>query len=250
MVDEEVAEMTDSQLGRGPWSLADRLGAGCGAAYVVLVVVGNELATTSGSDPHPSGQADLAAFSAVPTAVERVGFAMELVGMLTFVFFLGWFVPFLRGRGGAAAWLGNAAGIAGGLTLAVKLASVMPMTAGMLDHDELTATQARLLTDMNGAAFFVTFLTFGAFLVGGGLAILAGGALGRVAGWSAVVIGGACIFGTALSAADPVSTNVLPFLFGLLWVLATGIRLAVRPPRGPAVRPVELAAPSALAPTP
>ena len=216
---------------------------------MLLVGVGNQIATPSGSDPHPSGEADLAAFSAVPTTVERVGFAMELVGMLTFVFFLGWFVSFLRGRGGAPAWLGTAAGIAGGVTLAVKLASVMPMTAGMLDHDELSATQARLLTDMNGAAFVVTFLTFGTFLLAGGLAILAGGALGRVAGWSAVVIGGGCVALTALSGVDPVATNPVPFLLGLLWVLVTGIRLAVRPPR-PAMVPFgEVAAPSALAPT-
>jgi hypothetical protein len=238
--------MAGSQTERRHWSLADRVGAGCGAAYVVLVGVGNDLATTSGNDPHPSGRADLAAFAATPTVVERVGFAMELVGMLTFVFFLAWFVSFLRGsRGhtGPAAWLGTAAGIAGGVTLAVKLASVMPMTAGMLDHDELSATQARLLTDMNGAAFVVTFLTFGTFLVASGLAILAGGALGRVAGWSAVVIGGGAIAVTALSGADPLTTNVLPFLFGL----ATGVRLAVRPPRRNGVRPAEVA--SALAPT-
>ena len=168
--------------------------------------------------------------------------------MLCFMFFLAWFVSFLRGRGGAASWLGTAAGIAGGVTMAVKLASVMPMTAGMLDHDELTATQARLLTDMNGAAFVVTFLTFGTFLLAGGLAILAGGALGRVAGWSAAVIGGTCIALTALSGVDPVATNPLPFLLGLLWVLVTGIRLAVRPPRPAVVPSGEVAAPSALAP--
>jgi hypothetical protein len=249
MDEEEAADMAGSQTQRRTWSLADRLGAGCGAAYVLLVGVGNEMATTSGNDPHPSGKADLAAFSAVPTTAERVGFAMELVGMLTFVFFLGWFVSFLRGRGGAAAWLGTAAGIAGGVTLAVKLASVMPMTAGMLDHDELSATQARLLTDMNGAAFVVTFLTFGTFLLAGGLAILAGGALGRAAGWSAVAIGTACITVTALNGADPVTTNPVPFLLGLLWVLVTGIRLAVRPPRQSDVRSGEVAAPSALAPT-
>jgi hypothetical protein len=229
-----------------PWSRWDRAGAGCGAAYVLLVGFGNEMATTSGSDPHPSGQAALAAFSAVPTAVERVGFAMEIVGMLTFVFFLGWFVSFLRGRAGAA-WLGTAAGIAGGVTLAVKLASVMPMTAGMLDHHELSATQARLLTDMNGAAFVVTFLTFGTFLLASGLAILAGGALGRVAGWSAVLIGGACVTVTTLSGIDPVTTNPVPFLLGRLWVLAPGIRLAVRPPRHAPVSPGQAAVPSALA---
>lgn len=238
--------MAGSDIERRPWSRWDRAGAGCGAAYVLLVGFGNDMATTSGNDPHPSGQADLAAFSAVPTAVERVGFAMEIVGMLTFVFFLGWFVSFLRGRGGAA-WLGTAAGIAGGVTLAVKLASVMPMTAGMLDHDELSATQARLLTDMNGAAFVVTFLTFGTFLLASGLAILAGGALGRVAGWSAVLIGGACVTVTTLSGIDPVATNPVPFLLGLLWVLATGIRLAVRPPRHAPVPPGEVAVPSALA---
>jgi hypothetical protein len=123
----------------------------------------------------------------------------------------------------------------------------LDLTAGMLDHDELSATQARLLTDMNGAAFVVTFLTFGTFLLASGLAILAGGALGRVAGWSAVLIGGACVTVTTLSGIDPVTTNPVPFLLGLLWVLATGIRLAVRPPRHAPVSPGEAAVPSALA---
>jgi hypothetical protein len=199
---------------------------------VLLIIVGNELATSSGSDPHPSGQADLAVLSAAPTVVARVGFAAELLGMLAFFFFLGWFVGFLRGRGGgAAAWLGTAAGIAGVVTSAVKFASAMPMLAARLDQAELSATEARLLTDMNGAAFVVTFLTFGTFLLASGLAIVTGGALGRIAGWSAVAIGGSCIGMTALTGIDPLTTNPVPFLLGLLWLLVIGIRLAVRPGR-------------------
>ena len=42
--------------------------------------------------------------------------------------------------------------------------------------------------DQNSAGFVITFLTFGIFMVGVGLAILDSGVLGRVAGWLAVVI--------------------------------------------------------------
>ena len=215
------------------WTGWDRAGAGCGAAYVLLILVGNQLGG-SGSDPHPTGRADLADFSATPHLVDEVGFGMEVLGMLCFLFFLGWFVSLLRSRGGAASWLAATAGYAGLLTLAVKLASVMPMTAGILDHAQLSPTLARVLSDMNGAAFVVTFLPFGTFLLATGLAILAGGTLGRVAGWSAVLIGAAGIGLTLATHVDPVTSNPVPFLLGLLWLLVTGVRLAVRAPRGAA----------------
>lgn len=221
------------------WGWTDRVGAACGAAYVLLTGVGNEMAG-SGSDMHPTGAADLADFGRVPTGLERLGFGMEVVGLLSFLFFLGWFVPFLRSRGGRAPWLASVVGFAGTASIAIKIGSAAPMLTGGLDHGDLTPGLARVLMDLNGSAFVVTFLTSGVFLLATGLAILDGRALGRVAGWSAVLFGATGVGLTVATGLDPVSTNPVPFLLGLLWILAVGVRLAVRAPR--ARRTDELAA--------
>lgn len=219
------------------WSVWDRAGALCGAAYIVMINVGNTLQTGGGGDSHPSGAADLAGFGGQPSLAQSVGFGLEFTGMLSFLVFLGWFGWFLRSRGGPAPWLGSVAGLAGGVTIAVKLASVMPMGAGDLDHEVLTPALARVLADMNGAAFVITFLPFGVFMLAAGLSILSSRALGRVAGWTAVVIGAAGVLLTLVTGVDPVRTNALPFMLGMLWVLVVGIRLGVRPPRSAAVVP-------------
>jgi len=209
----------------------DRAGALSGAAYVVLIIVGNQITSGSQTDPHPSGRQDLADFSRTPTVAENIGFAMEVLGFLTFMFFIGWLVTSLRRRGGPAEWLAGVVGIAGATNLIVKLASVMPMMAGEMNHDKISPTTARVLADMNGAAFVVSFLPFGVFLLSAGLAILASGWMGRVAGWSAVVIGTAGVALPLASRLDPVNTNPVPFMLGLLWVLVVGIRLGWRGPR-------------------
>jgi len=210
---------------------SDRLGAAAGAAYVLLILIGNQLAAGNSNDPHPSGAKDLADFSSAPGVVEKIGFTMEFLGFLAFMFFLGWIAHALRARGGAATWLGSVAGIAGVVTIAVKLSSVMPMAAGRLNHADISASTARVLADMNGAAFVLTFLTFGTFLLALGLAILSSGLLGRVAGWTAVVFGTLGVVLALLTGVDPVNTNPMPFLAGLLWVLAVSVRLAWKGPR-------------------
>lgn len=225
-------------VSKSSWSGWDRAGALCGAAYIVMINVGNTLQTGGSSNSHPSGAADLAGFTGSPSVVQSIGFGLEFAGMLSFLAFLGWFVGFLRSRGGPAPWLGSVAGLAGGVTIAVKLASVMPMGAGELDHRVLTPALARVLADMNGAAFVITFLTYGVFMLAAGLAILTSRALGRFAGWAAVVIGAAGIVLTLATGVDPVSTNALPFILGMLWVLVIGIRLGVRSPRPAAAAPV------------
>jgi hypothetical protein len=211
--------------------LADRIGAACGAAYVLLVLVGNQMASGSSTDPHPSGARDLADFAATPTVSQTVGFTLELLGLLAFVPFLAWLVHALRQRGGPAPWLAGAAGGFGLLVLAVKVSSAMPIMAGELDHAELSPQLARVLSDMNGAAFVITFLPYGMFLATTGAAFLLTGFLGRVAGWSGVVIGALVVLATLVAQGDPVDTNVMPFLAGLLWLLVIGVRLAVAGPR-------------------
>jgi hypothetical protein len=144
-------------------------------------------------------------------------------------------VTALRRRGASAEWLAGVAGVAGVVSLAMKLASTAPILAGELDHGQLSPTFARVLADMNGASFVTAFLPFGVFLLASGLAILGSGWLGRVSGWTAVVIGVLGIVVPLLTHLSPVDTNPMPFLFGLLWVLVVSVRLAWRGPRTPSV---------------
>jgi hypothetical protein len=217
---------------RMPWP--DRIGAACGAAYVLLTVVGNQLAFGNSQDPHPSGAQDLAMFAAPPTAGLVAGEIMELTGYVAFLFFLGWFGQQLRARAGAAGWLGGTASLAGGVALAVKIVSVVPFGAAVLDHADLTESQARVLADMGGVAFVMMFLPFGAFLVAAGAGLLASRVLGKVAGYAGIVIGVLTVAVAVLGRTSPVDTNPMPFLLGLVWLLVISVRLAWKGPR-PAV---------------
>lgn len=213
------------------FSVPDRIGAACGAAYIVLINVGNTLTSGASEDPHPTGAKDLADFSAAPTFKENLGFGLEVLGFVAFMFFVGWLVTALRDRGGSWSWLSSVAGIGGVITLAVKLGSAAPILTGEIDHHDLTPALARVLADMNGSAFVVTFLPYGVFMVGAAGALLAAGWVGKVLGWSGLVIGAAGVVMPLATHMDPVNSNVLPFLFGMLWTLGASVRLAWKGPR-------------------
>ena len=103
-----------------------------------------------------------------------------------------------------------------------------------MNSDDLDPTAARVLTDMNSGAFAISLVTFAAFMLATGLAVLASGFLGKVAGWIAVASGVLGVVLTLVSRIDPASVNPIPFLVGLLWVLVVSIRLAWKGPRGSA----------------
>lgn len=212
-------------------SLADRVGAAAGAAYILCINIGNQMASGSGQDPHPTGARDLADFSATPTTAQQVGFLTEVLGFVFFMFFLGWLVTALRARRSSWGWLATVAGVAGVVTLGVKLGSAAPIMTGEIDHGQLTPTLARLLADMNGSAFVVTFLPFAVYVLAAGAAMLATGLTGRVAGWSGVVVGALGVVVPLLTHLDPIDTNVLPFVLAMLWTLCVSIRLAVWGPK-------------------
>ena len=214
-------------------SLADRVGAATGAAYILCINIGNQMASGNSQDPHPSGAKDLADFSGTPTIAQGAGFLLEVLGFVLFMFFLGWLVTALRARGGAWGWLATVAGVGGVITLAVKLGSAAPIMTGELDHGQLTPMLARVLSDMNGSAFVVTFLPFAVYVLAAAGAMLATGFTGRVAGWSGVVIGVLAVAAPLATHLDPVGTNVVPFLLAMLWTLCVSVRLAVWGPKQP-----------------
>jgi hypothetical protein len=212
-------------------SWPDRFGALCGTAYVVLILLPGFISGHDGP-AHPDGAWVLSdAKDRAGSAAAQVGLAMELLAFMAMLIFIGWFCTLLRRPGGPSAWLGTSALVGAVTALAVKIASAMPVLALWLDYKHLSPEAAQVLNDMNGAAFVVTFMPFGVFMLCAGLALLSSGLLGRVAGWTAVVIGAAGIVVTAVTRADPVATNPIPFLLGLVWILVVSIRLAVAGPR-------------------
>ena len=216
-------------------SVPDRLGAACGSAFIVMIVVGNQLSMASGAggqnDPHPTGAADLDMFSAHAGVVDRIGFSLEVLGFAAFMFFLGWLVSTLRGRAGAWSWLATVAGVGGTLAMAVKLGSFLPMLAGFVDHQDLTPGLARVLFDMNSAGFVLFTFPYAVFMLAASGALLASGYVGKVLGISGIVIGGAGVLIQLPTQFDPVNGNVLPWLLGMLWTLVLGIKLAWKGPR-------------------
>jgi hypothetical protein len=120
------------------------------------------------------------------------------------------------------------------------------LAAGELDHRDLSPSTARVLVDMNGAGFVITFLPAGILMIALGAAVLCSGYLGRLAGWSAITIGVLGVVLTLATSMDPLDTNPLPFLAGLLWILVVAIRLAVKAPRA-ATGVAPAAAPSPVA---
>ena len=159
----------------------------------------------------------------------HIGTAMEIIGFVAFAFFLGWLGPFLRRAGGPAVWLGNVAVIGGVATLAVKIGSVGPELALEAERSHVSGSLALLVYAMAGAGFVLSFLTFAIFMLGAGASILSSGALGRVTGWLAVLLGVAGLAVVATTAS--LDANPVPFLLSLVWILVVSVRLAWRGPR-------------------
>jgi len=225
-------------------SASDRIGAACGAAYVVLILVGNGIASGNGQQSNdPTGQqvlqyADQAAHSTVTT----VGQAMEILGFVALAFFIAWLVPTLRRAGGPAPWLADVVLVGGVGTLAVKVATIAPEAALDATRRSLDPAIAKALYDISGAGFIISFLPFAILMLGLGAAVLASGLLGRFAGWSAMVLGVAGL--AVVVTASSLDANPMPFLLGLLWVLVASVRLAWRGPRRAPVASVDELAPA------
>jgi hypothetical protein len=210
-------------------TVADRIGAACGAAYVLLILVGNGIAV-SGESNTPTGKQVLQyAQDLVDSPAKQAGMAMEVLGFVALAFFLAWIVPALRRAGGVAPWLANVVMIGGLATLAVKVGTIAPEAAVMAGRHTLDPDTAKALYDIAGAGFVISFLPFAIFMIGIGATVLTNGYLGRFAGWSAIVLGvlGLVVVATARS----LDANPMPFMLGLLWILVVSIRVAWKGPR-------------------
>jgi hypothetical protein len=200
-----------------------RIGAASGLAYVVLVGVGNAL-DTAGShvDDSSSAAAVLADLRDHDSLINHVGIAMELLGFLALVGFVAYLARVLRRAESPDGWLAGAAYTAGALTLAVKLPSLAPMIVAYLRLDTIDAPTARLLVDLNSAAFFVSLGTTAAFVGFASLSALTSGALPRRLAAIGAVLGGLGLVTLAFGYDGPA---VLPFLLSLLWLAVVSLVL-------------------------
>lgn len=216
--------------------LSDRLAAACGAATVILVIVGGDvLGTPPGPQTtHPSGAQDLDNLTWIadnPSA--QVGVALELLGFVLMIVFISYLATRFRDAG----WLATAA-LAGGLIeVAIKLGSGAPMLAAYMLRDEISPETARVLIDMNGAAFVLTWLPLGLFVACAAGAGMSVGALGRTLGWGGVVVGVITVLLTAATGVHVLSAIFVPMLLCILWTLIVSLRLAFQRSASPVTLP-------------
>jgi predicted metal-binding membrane protein len=214
-------------------TVRDRVAAATGAAYVVIVGVGNAMAT-AGTDQsaHPSGAQVLRdANRQAHSTAANVGLVLEILGFVLFMVFLGYLAHALY-RGAHRSASGPAAAtalVAGIMTLAVKLASAAPLLVLFLDRDQLSPQLARVLNDMNGIAFLVSWLPFALFVAATAAALHQARLVGRPTSYVGIVIGIAGLILALVGFIDPINANPSAFLIGLLWVTAVSVRLAVKP---------------------
>ncbi|HEX4699143.1 MAG TPA: hypothetical protein VH857_07255 [Actinomycetes bacterium] len=213
-----------------PTTVRYRLAAATGAAYILLILVGNTLSTRGASTAaHPTGAAVLRDVERqMNSAAATAGFVMEILGFTLFIVFLGYLAAVLRTRRGQPDVMAGTAVIAGVVMLAVKLGSAAPMGALMLDRHQVTPLLARVLSDVNSVAFVISWIPMGVFVAALALALRTAGLAGRPTAYSGAVIGLAGIALGVLGVNDPLNANPVPFLLGLIWILVVSARLAFR----------------------
>jgi hypothetical protein len=211
----------------------DRIGAALGAAFVVLIFIGNAL-NTAGTDQsgHPSGVQvlkDVAHQHASGGAT--VGFVLEILGFVAFFGFLGFLGDLLRRPGSAArSRMPAVTALVAAITmLAIKLGSGVPMTVLDLDRHTLSPQLAQLLNDFGSAAFVLSWLPFGIFVGATAVALRAIGAVGKPTAYIGLFLGVVGIPLTLVGMHDVSNANPVAFLLAMLWLVVVSVRFAVRP---------------------
>ena len=222
-------------------STRDRIGAATGVAYGTALFIGNGMATSGqSSSMHPTGQAVLRdAAHAASSTTATIGFTLEILGFALFFPFLGYLADLLRRRtaDGRVGTAGATAIVAGITMVAIKLGSAAPIVALSMDRKQLDPQLARVLNDINGAAFLVSWLPFALFVGALALALREVGLVGRPTAWIGIAFG---VVGVVLSVhglSDPLDAVPLAFMAGMLWLQVVAIRLMVKTEPDPAAVP-------------
>lgn len=179
-----------------------RIGAISGVAYAVLVLVGNGL-YTGGST--------------------QLGFAVEMVGYAALASFIAYVATTFRA---GAAWPTMLAVVGGTTALAVKLGG---WTAARAAEQTEVAETAAALVAIDEAAWMMTWLPLGIFVVGLAAAALVTRRLHPALAWTGIVIGSGCALAVTIPADEPFP---VPYLLALLWIIIASIVLVRAEGRG------------------
>jgi hypothetical protein len=161
------------------------------------------------------------------TAQNIAGIALVMLGFAAFMLFLGYLRERLRSGGD---WLGQAAALAGGLTIAIKLGTVAPTVAPRLGGAAIGPQATLGLYDIGEIGFIVTGFTFAVFVLAAALSGLsARGTMPRWLAWAGLVIGVAGLITPVAGPIDPVNYMPVPWLLQSLWVLLLAAAWSIRP---------------------
>ena len=208
-----------------PTSLLNRVGALCGAAYVVLAVLANDVLAKTAPDSTASAHAIGVWFRTHPRTTSDWGLGfLELLALLCFPIFVVVLAWMLQSADGNRTWLPSAVLGMGLLSAVIKLGSAAPIFALLWRADNgISDGLAAALVDMNGAAFILTWALDAVMLAAAGAVILRTRCLPRWLGWWAI------ISAPLLLASVPFALSGPPtFLLALLWITAASITLALR----------------------
>jgi hypothetical protein len=188
-----------------------RLPALSGAGFVACALVGNTLTESAGG-----------VVAASASTAARLGLALELVGFVLLLVFVGWLGSAVLGRSGAS-MAGYAAVTAGGVLVAVKLGSGADLLAAWHQHGALDKTAVEALVAANGEAFVLSWLPMGVLVAAAAVALAGVGLVGRVMQVSGVVVGGLTVGFGILGSVLPAAGVPIPFLLCLVWLVAVGV---------------------------
>jgi hypothetical protein len=213
--------------------LTARLGAGCGIAYVVLIMVAGELGPAADSPAANASPATIGSFVAhhAPTTTQWAGAYLELFALSAFVVFVAYLWGVLRNvdRDG---WLPGVAFAGGLLAATLKLAGLPAAFAALYRADDgISAQLATALVDMNNAAFVLTWVPTALLLAATAAIALGTGALPRWLAWSGLVVAVGLMASIPFYSAEPPT-----FMLALLWIVATSVVLIRRVDAGAAAR--------------
>lgn len=217
---------------------AQRTAGIAGALFVIFSVVGNEVIARAGEAPvWADGPAAAAAFAQTQAAGGMFPIAaafemLALIALLTFTVALAARLRVAPAGGDAPAGIALAAGI---VAAAVKAASGAPVLVAVLRSGDNTAEVTRLLYALNDASFLIMAPFLGAVLAATAVGGRQGGVVPRPLAYLAAPL---AVGGVAVPALAASEASFLPVLLMLVWILASGVSLAVgRRPVG-AAQPV------------
>jgi hypothetical protein len=221
-----------------------RLGAAAGLAYVVLVVIGNDVINAGNSPDFTASPQAIAAYLAShpPTTATYVGGFVELIGLLCLLAFIARLYGVLRRAEGGDGFLSVTALGAGLVSVAIKVGSAPAMLEAFNRAREGMDPQlTAALVDMNGFAFMLTLALDALMLAAAGAVVLRTAVLPRWLGVTAVGLAPLLLVTVAGAARIP----PLAMLLALLWIAAVSVVLIRR--SGEARAPAVAAQPSTTA---